>query len=110
MSRHTLGEFEHLTLLAILHPGRAAYGAAIIDAMEERTGREISQAATYIAFKRLEEKGLIRSAQEPGTPDRGGRPRRTYELTPAGIKRLRESGKALFAMWEGLEQMLEATR
>jgi len=108
MSRQALGEFEHLTLLAILHLRGSAYGAAIIDALEGRTGREISQAATYIAFKRLEEKGLIASARTPGTPDRGGRPRRTYELTPDGLGRLRESGKALFAMWEGLEQVMES--
>ncbi len=110
MSRQALGEFEHLTLLAILHLRERAYGAAIIGAMEERTGREISQAATYIAFKRLEEKGLILSGQTPGTPDRGGRPRRNYELTPDGLRRLRESGKALFAMWDGLEQVLESAR
>ena len=110
MSRQALGEFEHLTLLAILHLRRGAYGAAIIDAMEERTGREISQAAAYIAFKRLEEKDLIRSDREQGTPDRGGRPRRTYQLTPTGVKRLRESGRALFAMWDGLERVLESTR
>ena len=110
MSRQTLGEFEHLTLLAILHLREGAYGAAIIDALEDRTGRDVSQAATYIAFKRLEEKGLILSGRTPGTPDRGGRRRRTYELTPDGVRRLRESGKALFAMWEGLEQVLESAR
>ena len=62
--RHTLGEFEHLTLLAILHLGDEAYGAAIIDQLEARSGREVSQAATYIALKRLEDKGLVRSRLE----------------------------------------------
>jgi DNA-binding PadR family transcriptional regulator len=108
MPRQALGEVEHLTLLAILHLGVGAYGAAVIEAMERRTGREISQAAAYIALKRLEAKDLVRSRRERGDADRGGRPRRVFSLTPAGLERLRESGQALFAMWDGLEQHLES--
>jgi len=108
MPRQALGEIEHLTLLAILHLGEGAYGAAIIDSMEERTGRELSQAAAYIALKRLEEKGLVRSRREPGDAERGGRPRRVFSLTAVGLERLRESGQALMAMWSGLEQHLES--
>jgi DNA-binding PadR family transcriptional regulator len=107
MPRQALGEIEHLTLLAILHLGEGAYGAAIIEATEKRTGRELSQAAAYIALKRLEEKDLVRSHRARGAPARGGRPRRVYALTKAGLLRLRESGHALFAMWSGLEQHLE---
>jgi DNA-binding PadR family transcriptional regulator len=74
--------------------------------MEERTGRDLAQAAAYIALKRLEEKGLVRSRRERGDASRGGRPRRVFALTEAGLGRLRESGQALFAMWSGLEQHL----
>lgn len=108
MPRQALGEVEHLILLAVLHLREGAYGAAIIEAMEARTGRDISQAAAYIGLKRLEDKGLLRSRREPGDANRGGRPRRTFSLTPAGLERLKESGQALFAMWDGLEQHLES--
>jgi len=108
MPRQALGEVEHLTLLAILHLGEGAYGAAVIEAMEGRTGRDISQAAAYIALKRLEEKDLLRSHREQGDAKRGGRPRRVFSLTEAGLERLRESGQALFAMWDGLEEHLES--
>lgn len=108
MPRQALGEVEHLTLLAILRLGEGAYGAAIIDALEERTGRAVSQAAAYIALKRLEDKGLLRSRRESGDARRGGRPRRVFALTPTGLERLRESGQALFAMWDGLERHLES--
>jgi DNA-binding PadR family transcriptional regulator len=59
MNRNSLGEFEHLVLLAVLRLGDSAYGVAIIDELESRTGREISQAATYIALKRLRDKELL---------------------------------------------------
>jgi PadR family transcriptional regulator len=106
MTRNALGEFEHLILLAVLRLGREAYGARIIDELEERTGREISQAAAYIALRRLDEKGLLTSRLAPGTAERGDRERRFFRITSEGRARLRESAHALFSMWDGLDPAL----
>ena len=106
MSRQALGEFEHLTLLAILHLRRGAYGAAIIDALEDRTGRDVSQAATYIAFKRLEEKGWIDSRKGEPTERRAGRPRRYFRVTDLGREKLREAREGLMNMWTGIVEQL----
>lgn len=103
MKRSTLGEFEHLILLAILHLEDDAYGVSIIDKVEVRTGRDVSQAAAYIALQRLEKKGLVSSTMADPTPERGGRAKRYFELTDGGLARLRESASALFGMWEGLD-------
>jgi len=105
--RATLGEFEHLILLAILHLGDDAYGAAVIEHLESRTGRDISQAAAYIALKRLEEKGLVTSQLGAGTAERGGRPRRYFTVADEGLAKLRSSGTAIMQMWSGLEELLE---
>ena len=72
MSRTALGEFEHLVLLAILRLGENAYGAAIVDELEERTGRSVNQAAAYLTLRRLEEKGWVTSELGDPTPERGG--------------------------------------
>ncbi len=106
MNRASLGEFEHLILLAVLRLGDDAYGVSIIDELEIRTGREISQAATYIGLKRLREKGLLDSRLADPSPERGERARRYFRLTDLGAQRLRESAGALFAMWEGLDPAL----
>ena len=45
MPREMLGEFEHQVLLAILRLGGEAYSVSVVLELEERTGREISQAA-----------------------------------------------------------------
>jgi DNA-binding PadR family transcriptional regulator len=100
MNRASLGEFEHLILLAVLRLGDDAYGVSIIDELEKRTGREISQAATYIGLKRLREKGLLDSRLADPSPERGERARRYFTVTD------RESAGALFAMWEGLDPAL----
>ncbi|NKB89145.1 MAG: PadR family transcriptional regulator [Acidobacteria bacterium] len=104
MGRKVLGELEHLLLVAILRRGDDAYGAAIIGEIERRTGQELSRAGAYIALQRLERKELISARDGEQTADRGGRPRRYFELTSAGRAKLDASAASLFAMWEGLSR------
>jgi PadR family transcriptional regulator PadR len=106
MPRTSLGELEHLILLAILRLGTDAYGAAIIAEMEERTARDVSHAAVYIALQRLEAKDWVASRSAEGTTDRGGRAKSTFTVTELGRTRLRESASALFGMWDGLDPAL----
>lgn len=102
MGRHSMGEFEHLVVLAALRIGRDAYGASIIEEIEERTGRDVSQAAAYLTLKRLEGKGWLEGRQEEGDEERGHRERRCFEVTEEGLRRLERSRAELASMWEGL--------
>lgn len=102
MSRKALGEFEHLILLSILRLGETAYGAAIIQEVEERADRSVNQAAAYLTLRRLEEKGWIKSRMGAPTAERGGRAKRYFQLLPAGQSRLKESRAELLSMWEGI--------
>lgn len=106
MPRTSLGELEHLILLAILRLGPDAYGAGVIAEIEERTGRDVSHAAVYIALQRLEAKDWVASTTAEGTTERGGRAKSTFEVTRLGRERLRDSASALFTMWEGLDPAL----
>lgn len=106
MPRSTLGEIEHLILLAILRIGRDAYGAAIIAEIEARTGRDVSHAAVYIALQRLEAKSYLAARDARGTTERGGRAKTNFTVTALGRTHLRESASALFAMWDGLDPAL----
>lgn len=106
MARSTLGEFEQLVLLACLRLGERAYAVSIRDDIEERTGRRPSQAAVYVALRRLEDKELVSSHLGEPTPERGGRAKRFFEVRPAAVARLRESRIALENMWKGLEALL----
>ncbi|MGH7505765.1 MAG: PadR family transcriptional regulator [Longimicrobiales bacterium] len=106
MGRDMLGEFEHQILLAMLQRGGESYSVPIVIELEERAGREVTQAAVFIVLRRLEEKGLLRSRME-SADEGGGRTRRYFRITAAGMRRLRESRQVLLRMWEGVDTALD---
>ena len=71
----SLGEFETLLLLAVLHLGEQkldAYGSAIRDEIETRARRHVPRGSIYITLDRLEEKGLLVSREGGTSAARGG--------------------------------------
>jgi DNA-binding PadR family transcriptional regulator len=105
--RGSLGEFEHLILLAVYRLGADAYGVPVIREVEARTGRTVTQAAAYLTLRRLEEKGFITSKLGKPTAERGGRAKRYFQVTADGARQLRESRAALAKMWEGISPELD---
>jgi DNA-binding PadR family transcriptional regulator len=103
----SLGEFEQLVLLAVLRLGENAYAVTIRQEIEDRTGRSVSRGAIYITLDRLEKKGHLVSGLGDPTAERGGRPKRYYELSPVGAAALRESWTAIRKMWEGMEPVIK---
>src|SRR6478609_9638580 len=101
-----LGEFEHMVLLAIMRLGDDAYAVPVRDEIMRCTGRDISRGSIYITLDRLETKGYLKSRLADPTPERGGRAKRYYALRPRAVASLRESRRALVAMWRGLESAL----
>ena len=108
--RGTLGEFEQMVLLAILHLGEDVYGVPIVDEIARRTGRDVAPAAVYITLRRLEEKRMVESWMGASTGERGGKARRHVRVTRAGLDSLRASRKALDSMWRGLDTDLRGAR
>jgi PadR family transcriptional regulator PadR len=103
MSRiDSLGEFEQLVLLAIVHLGDRAYGTTIRKEIEERTGRSVAVGALYTALDRLERKGHVDSSLSDPTPQRGGRAKRHFRLRSPGAAALKRSRDALSRMWAGI--------
>ena len=110
MSRFALGDLEHLVLLAFVRLGDESYGVPILDEIATRTGRPVSRAAVYIALRRLEAKGLLRSRLGEATPERGGRAKRYFRITRAGLRQLQVSRETLVKMWDHIEARLERGR
>lgn len=102
----TLGEFEHMVLLAIMRLGDGAYAVPVRDEIVRCTGREVSRGSIYITLDRLETKGYLRSRLADPTPERGGRAKRYYALRPRAVDALKESRRALVELWRGLESAL----
>jgi PadR family transcriptional regulator PadR len=98
-----LGEFEHLVLLAVLRLSGSAYGMSVRREIANRTGRDVSIGAVYATLDRLSTKGLVTSAMSDPTPERGGRAKRSFRLTGAGVNAVNRTRQDLSSMLEGLE-------
>jgi DNA-binding PadR family transcriptional regulator len=97
-----LGELEYLVLIAIVRLGPNAYGVPIVDELRRHTRRAILRPSVYLALRRLEDKGLIRSKMSAPESRRGGRARRLVELTAAARRQLRESQQTMKSLWQGV--------
>ena len=101
------GEFELLVLLAILRLGDDAYGVTIREELEKETSRTLTLGTVYKTLGRLEGKGHLETRVAPPTRERGGRRKKLYELTPAGMEVARRSLVDLRRMMRGLEPELD---
>ena len=97
-SREYLGEFEHVVLLALARLGENGHGAAIHKEILETAGRDVSIPAVYVTLKRMEGKGLV-SSSAPRDAESGGRPKRLYQIEPAGREALARSRALLERLW-----------
>ena len=107
MRDNYLGEFEQIVLLAILRLKDDAYAVPVREEIEGRTGRSVARGALYTALDRLEAKHFLTSKMGEPVAERGGRSRRYYTVTAAGVSALRASRHALLQLWNGLESLLE---
>lgn len=105
MPRHLLTDFELMILLAILRIGCDAYGVPIAREIEQTGGRRVVLGAVYAALDRLERNGLVSSVVGEPTPERGGRAKRFFEVTPQGIRGVKGTQRALVALWNGVPQL-----
>jgi PadR family transcriptional regulator, regulatory protein PadR len=100
--RDYIGEFENITLLAVLRLEDRAYGVTVRQEIELRIHREVSIGAVYATLDRLEKKGYATSHQGDPTPERGGRSKRFFRVTADGIEAVIRTHRALQSMTEGL--------
>ena len=97
-----LGEFEYLVMLAVLRLGADAYGMRVRQEIAARTGRDVTIGAVYATLERLVEKSLLRAALAEPTPERGGRAKRSFQLTGAGMEAATRARREIESMLDGL--------
>jgi PadR family transcriptional regulator PadR len=83
-------------LLAALINGKG-FGLELIARVDAATKGhvQLNEGSVYPALRAMERDGLVRSFEADPLPERGGRPRRYYELTAKGIRQARAQGEAL---------------
>ncbi len=105
MERINLGEFEEIVLLLVGVLQDEAYGVAIMEELEKQTGRRVNISAVHSALRRLEQKGFVTSHLGGATTKRGGRRKRLFKLTGAGVQMLAQARELRNNLWRQIPKI-----
>ena len=100
-----IGHFEEqvLTLVAVL--GEEAYGNAIVEEFKTRLEKSVNLSSVHVTLYRLEDKGLVKSQMGGSTSVRGGRRKRIFTITNAGMATLQALKTSREQLWQWLPQL-----
>ena len=96
---------EEFVLLAIWKLQDNAYSLPIRKQISEITGRNWSLGSIYTPLERLTKRGYLTSYLTESMPERGGRHKRVYQLTPKGRQALIRIRDVEQAMWSGVTRL-----
>lgn len=96
-----LGVFEQAVLVAVAQLSGRGYGRTILKEVESRLSRDVAPSAAYATLDRLEAKRLVVSREGESTPTRGGRAKRYFTITAAGVRALAAAKTATDNIWRG---------
>ncbi|WOK06266.1 PadR family transcriptional regulator [Imperialibacter roseus] len=105
MSKEYIGEFEELILTLVAALKDDAYGAAITEEIESKLSREVNLSAVHVTLYRLEDKGFIKSELGGGTNMRGGRKKRIFTITSAGMAMLKNIKDSRLRLWNMVPEL-----
>ena len=100
-----LSRIEEIILLSIWRLGDAAYGMTIREEVIKATGKKWLLGAIYGPLGRLHKNGYVLTSKGGPTPERGGRSKVYYRLSPEGINALREIQQVNSLIWNGIEDL-----
>jgi PadR family transcriptional regulator, regulatory protein PadR len=105
MSKEFLGEFEELVLTMVGILQEDAYGNAIVAEIKQRVNRDVNLSAVHVTLYRLEDKGYVKSNMGGATNSRGGRRKRIFQITNAGLSILQAMKEARTDLWKLVPQL-----
>jgi DNA-binding PadR family transcriptional regulator len=105
MIKEYLGEFEELVLTMVGILQEEAYGNTIVNEIKSRIGRKVNLSAVHVTLYRLEDKGFVKSHMGGATNARGGRRKRIFQVTNAGLAMLRTMKESRIDLWKLIPQL-----
>lgn len=100
-----LTDLELMILLAVLRRRGDAYGVTITREIERTAGRSVAVAVVYATLDRLGARGLVTHTYGDPTPERGGRAKKYFQVTGLGVRQVKDTQRALMALWRGLPEL-----
>ncbi len=105
MNKTYLGELEELILTMVGILKEEAYGNAIVQEVQSQLERKLNLSGVHVTLYRLEDKGLVKSYMGGATNERGGRRKRYFELTSAGISVLHSLQEQRLKLWNLMPEL-----
>lgn len=96
---HILSRSEEIILFAVLKLKDNAYGVAIRQYVIETTGYQWTVGAVYAPLHRLIKKGYLSPRKGTPVPERGGRSKVFYTITPEGKRAFLQIKKVSDRIW-----------
>ena len=96
---------EEIVLLAVWKLEDNAYGVSIRHHVSETINRILPYGTLYSALAKLEKMGYLTKIVSDPTPERGGRSKNYYQMTPNGIVALKNSLELRKTLWDDETQM-----
>lgn len=93
---------EETLLLAILRLKTDTYGVRIKRKILDLTGMDWNYGLLYSTLDQLAKKGLLFKKEGKPMPERGGRRKIYYSLSPSGRSALEEAYSLKESLWEGI--------
>ncbi len=97
-----ISRIEELILVSIWRLQDQAYGLVILEEMTRVTGKTWMTGSVYASLANLLKRGLVEAVEGEPTPERGGRRKIFYSVTPVGQRALQRVEKVHAALWAGL--------
>ena len=100
-----LTKAEELVLLTIWKMGDDAYGVTIKRKIKKKTGKDIPYGTLYFLLDQLTLKEYAYKIEGEPTPERGGRSKTFYKITPEGREALKEALEMYQIIWGDLTRV-----
>lgn len=98
-----LSKAEEIYLITIYRLKDNAYGVSVRDKIAELTGKMYTYGTLYGILDQLVHRGYVSKVEGEPSPERGGRRKLFYRLTPTGLSAMKNSYTAQQSLWGGID-------
>ena len=98
-----LTKAEELVLLTIWKMRENAYGVALKRKIKDETGKDIPYGTLYFLLDQLTVKEYVSKIAGEPTPERGGRRKTFYKITPEGQEALKAAMEMYQKVWGNVD-------
>ena len=102
-----LSRSDEILMLAILRLKNNAYGVPILQEIYQQADKKLTLGSLWVSLDILFKRKLVDKRMADPTPQRGGRSKIYYTLTPAGIIVLERTREFQASLWRGIPAKIQ---